>query len=45
MQWLKNWWYNDQYYKITSEGDQRSMEEDVPFDTILQIHKTTKGLQ
>ena len=45
MQWLKNWWYTDQYYKITSEGEQRNMEEDVPFETILHIHKSPKGMQ
>lgn len=45
MQYLKNWWYDDQYYKITSEGDQKSMEDDVSFDTILHIHKSAKGLQ
>ena len=45
MQWLKNWWYNDQYYKITSEGEQRNMEDDVYFEYILHIHKSSKGLQ
>ena len=45
MQWLKNWWYNDQYYKITSEGEQRNMEDDVFFEYILHIYKSSKGLQ
>jgi len=45
MQCIKNWWYTDQYYKITPEGDQRNMEDDVNFDTILHIHRSPKGLQ
>ena len=27
MQWLKNWWYQDQYYKITKEGEQKRITE------------------
>jgi hypothetical protein len=45
MQCLKNWWYNDQYYKITSDGKQHSMEYDDMFEYILNIHKSSKGLQ
>ena len=45
MQWLKNWWYNDQYYKITLNGEQLSMEYDDVFEYILHIHKSSKGLQ
>lgn len=45
MQWLKNWWYKDQYYKITLEGEQRNMEDDIEFESILHIHKSNKGLQ
>ena len=39
MQWIKNHWYTDQYYKITKEGDQKSMYDASPFDYILHIHK------
>lgn len=45
MQWLKNWWYNDQYYKINSKGEQLSMYEDCLFEYILHIYKSKKGLQ
>jgi hypothetical protein len=38
MQWIKNGWYTDQYYKITKEGDQKSMYDASPFDYILHIH-------
>ena len=38
MQWIKNQWYTDQYYKITKEGDQKSMYDEAPFDYILHIH-------
>jgi hypothetical protein len=38
MQWIKNWWYTDQYYKITKEGDQKSMYDASPFEYILHIH-------
>ena len=39
MQWIKNQWYTDQFYKITKEGDQKSMYDESPFDYILHIHK------
>ena len=39
MQWIKNWWYTDQYYKITKEGGQKSMYDESPFEYILHIHK------
>ena len=49
MEWFKqvfkNWWYSDQYYKITPDGEQKSMEDDCVFDFILHIHKSPKGLQ
>jgi len=45
MQWLKNWWYNDQYYKITKEGNQKNIYDDSPFEYILHMHKTNKGMQ
>jgi len=45
MQCLKNWWYQDQYYKITKEGDQKSMYDSSPFEFILHMHKTSKGMQ
>jgi len=39
MQWIKNKWYTDQYYKITKEGDQKSMYDASPFEYILHMHK------
>ena len=39
MQWIKNKWCTDQYYKITKEGDQKSMYDETPFDYILHMHK------
>lgn len=45
MQWIKNWWYNDQYYKITKEGCQLNMYDPSPFEYILHMHKTPKGMQ
>lgn len=42
MQWLKNWWYTDQYYKITKEGDQKSIDDPSPFEYILHMHKEDK---
>ena len=45
MQWIKNWWYVDQYYKITKEGDQKSIYDSIPFEYILHMHKTDKGMQ
>ena len=45
MQWIKNRWYVDQYYKITKEGDQKSMYDACPFEYILHMHKTDKGMQ
>lgn len=45
MQSIKNWWYTDQYYKITKEGDQKSIYDSSPFEYILHMHKTTKGMQ
>jgi hypothetical protein len=45
MQWIKNWWYTDQYYKITKEGDQKSIYDSTPFEYILHMHKTDIGMQ
>ena len=45
MQWLKNKLFTHQYYKITKEGDQLSMFDPSPFEYILHIHKSLKGLQ
>lgn len=45
MQSIKNWWYQDQYYKITKEGDQKSIYDSSPFEYILHMHKTSKGMQ
>jgi len=42
---MKNWWYTDQYYKITKEGDQKSIYDSSPFEYILHMHKTAKGMQ
>jgi len=44
MQWIKNKWYTDQYYKITKEGDQKSMYDTSPFEYILHMHKTAKSM-
>jgi hypothetical protein len=38
MQWLKNKLFTHQYYKITNEGDQVSMMENVPHSYILHIY-------
>lgn len=38
MQWIKNRVYRDQYYKITKEGDQKSMYDFGPYEYILHIH-------
>ena len=37
IQLFKNRWYKHQYYKITDEGDQMSMLENVPYSYILHI--------
>ena len=44
MQWIKNWWYTDQYYKITKDGDQKSIYDTSSFEYILHMHKTSKGM-
>ena len=38
MQWLKNKLFTHQYYKITDNGDQVSMMENVKHDYILHIY-------
>ena len=38
MQWLKNKWFTHQYYKITKEGDQVSMMENISHVYILHIY-------
>ena len=38
MQWLNNYLYKDQYYKITKEGDQRPMLDCCSYEYILHIH-------
>jgi len=38
MQWLKNKLFTHQYYKITNNGDQVSMMENVQHDYILHIY-------
>jgi len=45
MQRFRNWWYNDQYYKITKDGEQRSMWSNAKHESILHIHKSPQGLQ
>jgi hypothetical protein len=37
MQWIRNWFYEHQFYKITAQGDQVSMMESVPYSYILHI--------
>jgi hypothetical protein len=39
MQWIKNKWCTDQYYKITKDGEQKSMYDASPFEYILHMHK------
>jgi hypothetical protein len=38
MQWLKNKLFTHQYYKITMDGDQKSMMENIKHDYILHIY-------
>jgi len=42
MQCLKNYFYTDQFYKITEEGDQISMTGNTPYVYILHIYKGKK---
>jgi hypothetical protein len=44
MQWFKNWWYQDQYYKITKEGEQKNIYDECSFEYILHMHKTEKAM-
>jgi len=44
-QWLRNWYYEDQYYKITAQGDQVSMMDPTPYVCILHIHRQSDGLR
>jgi hypothetical protein len=37
MQWIRNWLYEHQFYKITAQGDQVSMMESTPYAYILHI--------
>ena len=37
MQWIRNWFYEHQFYKITAQGDQVSMMESTPYAYILHI--------
>ena len=37
MQWIRNWFYEHQFYKITAKGDQVSMMESTPYAYILHI--------
>jgi hypothetical protein len=37
MQWIRNRLYENQFYKITAQGDQVSMMESVPYSYILHI--------
>lgn len=45
MQFIKNWWYTNQYYKITSDGTQKSIYDSSEHVYILHIHKSPTGLQ
>jgi hypothetical protein len=38
IQWIRNWFYEDQFYKITAQGDQVSMMDSTPYAYILHIH-------
>jgi hypothetical protein len=44
MQFIKNWWYTDQYYKIMDDGTQKSIYDSSEYKCILHIHKSTTGL-
>jgi hypothetical protein len=44
-QWIRNRLYKDQFYKITSEGDQVSMMDSTPHVSILHIHRASDGLK
>ena len=44
MQWFKNWWYQEQYYKITKEGDQKSIQDEGAFEFILHMRKNNKEM-
>ena len=37
MQWIRNRLYENQFYKITAQGDQVSMMETIPYSYILHI--------
>ena len=45
MQFIKNWWYTDQYYKISADGNQLSMYNSSEHVCILHIHKSPTGIQ
>ena len=45
MQFIKNWWYTDQYYKIMDDGTQKSIYDSSEYKCILHIHKSPTGLQ
>ena len=45
MQFIKNWWYTEQYYKIAADGTQLSMYDSSEYVCILHIYKSPTGIQ
>ena len=45
MQFIKNWWYTDQYYKIAADGTQVSIYDSSEYVYILHIYKSPTGLR
>ena len=44
IQCIRNYFYIDQFYKVTSDGDQVHVSTGVPYEYILHIHRTKDGL-
>jgi hypothetical protein len=45
IQWIRNWFYEHQFYKITAQGDQVSMMDSTPYAYILHIQRIGCGLK
>ena len=45
IQWIRNRFYEHQFYKITALGDQLSMMDSTPYVCILHIHRQIGGLK
>jgi hypothetical protein len=43
LQWIRNRFYEHQFYKITALGDQLSMMDSTPHVCILHIHRQSDG--